>query len=152
MPLGRATAIVPPVIHVIWMADSSVLWPHSSSNQTVALKKQIRFFSESFHAPPDSFISKNEGMAKVSATFWRIRAIRRIDDDVVPGVEQFLRPPQRVLASPVGAKAVAVRRKVPFKDRFQHHEQCRLNRPVAYRWHGQCKLHTGSVRLWDRLR
>jgi hypothetical protein len=46
------------------MADSSVLWPHSSSNQTVALKKKIRFFSESFHAPPDSFISKNEGMAK----------------------------------------------------------------------------------------
>jgi hypothetical protein len=39
MPLGRATAIVPPVIHVIWMADSSVLWPHSSSNQTLALKK-----------------------------------------------------------------------------------------------------------------
>jgi hypothetical protein len=30
--------------------------------------------------------------------------------------------------------------------------QCRLYRPVAYRWHGQCKLHTGSVRLWDRLR
>src|SRR6266568_2079053 len=27
---------------------------------------QIRFFSERFRTPPDSFISKNEGMAKVS--------------------------------------------------------------------------------------
>jgi TPR repeat protein len=34
-------------------------------------KKQIRFFSESFHAPPDSFISKNKGMAKIGIPNFR---------------------------------------------------------------------------------
>ena len=60
-----------------------------------------------------------------------------IDDDDVPGLEQFLYPPQCGLASPIGAKAVAVRREVPLEDRFQHHAQRRLYHPVAYRWYPQ---------------
>ena len=60
-----------------------------------------------------------------------------IDNEDVSALEQFLHPPQRVLAAPVGAKAVAVRRKVPFEDRFHHHAQRRLYHPVAYRWYPQ---------------
>jgi hypothetical protein len=67
MPLRRATAIVHPVIHVIWMGDSLVLLLRSSLQSARASKKQIRFFSERFCTPPDSFISKNEGMAKPSS-------------------------------------------------------------------------------------
>src|ERR1019366_7431147 len=36
---------------------------------SAGLKKQIRFFSERSPTPPDSFISKNEGMAKVALMF-----------------------------------------------------------------------------------
>jgi hypothetical protein len=82
------------VIHVIWMADSSVLWPHSSSNQTLALKKQIRFFSESFRVLPDSFISKNEGMAKGTRAktgrleHWRGYTITALVEEPVERVER----------------------------------------------------------------
>jgi hypothetical protein len=46
------------------MGDSLVLLPRSSLQSAQASKKKIRFFSESFRTPFDSFISKNEGMAK----------------------------------------------------------------------------------------
>src|SRR5271163_2928180 len=65
MSLRSATAIVHPVNHLIWMGDSLVLLPRSSLQSARASKKKIRFFLESFRTPSDSFISKNEGMAKV---------------------------------------------------------------------------------------
>jgi CBS domain-containing protein len=46
------------------MGDSLVLLPRSSLQSARASKNKIRFFSESFRTPSDSFISKNEGMAK----------------------------------------------------------------------------------------
>src|SRR5580693_2968680 len=64
MSLRSPTAIVHPVIHLIWMGDSLVLLPRSSLQSARASKNKIRFFSESFRTPSDSFISKNEGMAK----------------------------------------------------------------------------------------
>src|SRR5213595_2802042 len=50
-----------------------------------------------------------------------------IDDVAVAGFEQLIDPPQRVLAAPSGAKAVAVASEVPLEDRLQHQSQCRLH-------------------------
>jgi len=55
-----------------------------------------------------------------------------IDDMRVPGLQEFVHPPQRVLAAPSGAEAVAVLSEVLLEDRFEHHSQGRLNYSVAY--------------------
>jgi hypothetical protein len=65
MPLGRATAIVRPAIHGIWMKESTVLCGVQVCNLRTLQKNPIRFFSERFRTTPDSFISKNEGMTEV---------------------------------------------------------------------------------------
>ena len=65
MPLGRATAIVRPAIHGIWMKESTVLCGVQVCNLRTLQKNQIRFFLERFRTTPDSFISKNEGMTEV---------------------------------------------------------------------------------------
>ena len=75
-----------------------------------------------------------------------------IDDVAVASLEQFRHPPQRILASPFGAKAIAVRSEVPLKDGFQHHTKRRLYHPVTYRRHGHIKLHFDPVSLWVRLK
>jgi hypothetical protein len=64
MPLGRATAIVRPAIHGIWMKESTVLCGVQVCNLRTLQKNPIRFFSERFRTTPDSFISKNEGMTE----------------------------------------------------------------------------------------
>src|SRR5215813_11100188 len=65
MSLRSAPAIVHPVIHLIRMGDSLVLLPRSSLQSARASKKitsEILFGK--LRTPSDSFISKNEGMAK----------------------------------------------------------------------------------------
>src|SRR5450759_3843259 len=61
MSLRRATAIVHPVIHVIWMGDSLVLLPRSSLQSAHASKKQTRFFSERFRTRPILLFQKMRG-------------------------------------------------------------------------------------------
>src|SRR5205823_5217061 len=63
-----------------------------------------------------------------------------VDDVDVAGFEQFIDPPQRVLATPSGAKAVAVRGEVVLEDRLQHRAQRRLDHPVSHRWYPQRTL------------
>src|ERR1700730_9747027 len=60
-----------------------------------------------------------------------------INDVDVTGREQSCHPPQRVLAAPSGAEAVAVRGEVLLVDRLHHHAKRRLYHPVAYRWYPQ---------------
>src|SRR5262249_42281363 len=71
-----------------------------------------------------------------------------IDDVDVTGPEQFLQPPQRVLASPVGAKAVAVRRKVPLEDLSHPQPRRALPPPVASCWYPR-RAHPRPPRLGD---
>jgi hypothetical protein len=59
-----------------------------------------------------------------------------VHDVDVAGLEQLIDPPQRVLAAPSGAKAVAVRSKVPLEDRLQYRAQRRLHHPVLDRLEG----------------
>jgi hypothetical protein len=66
--LGRATAIVRPAIHGIWMKESTVLCGVQVCNLRTLQKNPIRFFSERFRTTPDSFISKNQGMTEGDLT------------------------------------------------------------------------------------
>jgi len=54
------------MIHVIWTGDSLVLLPRSSLQSAYASKKNNPILFKKISHPPDSFISKNEGMAKLA--------------------------------------------------------------------------------------
>src|SRR5439155_14110073 len=67
-----------------------------------------------------------------------------VDDVDVAGREQPFDPPQGVLATPSGAKAVAVRREIVLEDRLQHRAQCRLHHPVLHRGYPRRTLFRAS--------
>src|SRR5215467_2769010 len=78
MSLRSAPGIVHPVIHLIRMGDSLVLLPRSSLQSARASKKitsEILFGK--LRTPSDSFISKNEGMAKGYITWDQFLANRQ---------------------------------------------------------------------------
>src|SRR5271170_7530788 len=64
MPLLCAIAIVRPEMKVI-RGDSSVLLPRSSLQSAQASKNYNLILFRTILNPPDSFVSKNEGMAEV---------------------------------------------------------------------------------------
>src|SRR5271170_4136920 len=64
MPLLCAIAIVRPEMKVI-RGDSSVLLPGSSLHSARASKNYNLILFRTILHPPDSFVSKNEGMAKL---------------------------------------------------------------------------------------
>src|SRR5271156_2741930 len=68
MPLLCAIAIVRPEMKVI-RGDSSVLLPGSSLHSARASKNYNLILFRTILHPPDSFVSKNEGMAEPGATF-----------------------------------------------------------------------------------
>src|SRR5271168_4429725 len=64
MPLLCAIAIVRPEMKVI-RGDSSVLLPRSSLQSAQASKNYNLILFRTILHPPDSFVSKNEGMAEI---------------------------------------------------------------------------------------
>src|SRR5271156_2891172 len=68
MPLLCAIAIVRPEMKVI-RGDSSVLLPGSSLHSARASKNYNLILFRTILHPPDSFVSKNEGMAEGWDTF-----------------------------------------------------------------------------------
>src|SRR5882724_12885736 len=100
---------------------------------------QNSLFKEALDQRHDAAIRHLLANQGQQAVLWdRIKVALEVDiDDVdVTSLEQFHHPPQRVLASPFGAKAVAVRSEVPLEDGVQHHAKRRLYHPVSDRGDG----------------
>src|SRR5271155_1617516 len=76
MPLLCAIAIVRPEMKVI-RGDSSVLLPGSSLHSARASKNHNLILFRTILHPPDSFVSKNEGMAEDLEAFLVMARIKR---------------------------------------------------------------------------
>src|SRR6266567_150277 len=120
---------------------------------------QNSLFKEALDQRHDAAIRHLLANQGQQAVLWdRIKVALEVDiDDVdVTSLEQFHHPPQRVLTSPFGAKAVAVRSEVPLEDGFQHHAKRRLYHPVSDRGYSQGTLlstpQLGNVVPSDSLR
>ena len=61
----------------------------------------------------------------------------RIHHVPIPGLQQRSHTPQRILTPAPRPKPVAVLRKLPLEDRFQHMAEGRLHHPVPYRGYAE---------------
>jgi hypothetical protein len=86
---------------------------------------------------PSRHLAADQGLQAILRNRIEVALQIGIDDVDVTGLEEVLHPPQRLLAAPSGAKAVAVRGEVLLEDRLQHHAKRRLYQTVAYRWYPQ---------------
>jgi hypothetical protein len=79
MPLRRATAIIHPAIHVIWMGDSPALLPHSSLQLVhISKKAQPILFGKISH-PDRFFYFKKYGLLQIEWVKWG--GFSRVDGD-----------------------------------------------------------------------
>src|SRR5271155_5735967 len=86
MPLLCAIAIVRPEMKVI-RGDSSVLLPGSSLHSARASKNYNLILFRTILHPPDSFVSKNEGMAEVADKKRRAEKIRNAKAELEAGAK-----------------------------------------------------------------